>query len=127
MTSLKIEAWAERWPIAGSFAISRGTKREANVVIARVSDGKLAGRGECVPYGRYGETIDSVLKAIAATPADGLDPITLARRLPAGAAGNALDCALWDYRGQARGPERGEPCRHRRPATAHHGLHHQPR
>jgi len=103
MTSLKIEAWAERWPIAGSFAISRGTKREANVVIVRVSDGNLAGRGECAPYGRYGETIDSVLKAIAATPADGLDHITLARRLPAGAARNALDCALWDYRAKRAG------------------------
>jgi len=103
MTSLKIEAWAESWPIAGSFAISRGTKREANVVIARVSDGSLAGRGECVPYARYGETIESVLAAIAATPASGLDLMTLAQRLPAGAARNALDCALWDYRAKRAG------------------------
>jgi L-alanine-DL-glutamate epimerase-like enolase superfamily enzyme len=103
MTSLKIEAWAESWPIAGSFAIARGTKREANVVIARVSDGSRAGRGECVPYARYGETVDSVLAAIAATPADGLDRETLAGRLPAGAARNALDCALWDYQAKRTG------------------------
>jgi L-Ala-D/L-Glu epimerase len=103
MTSLKIEAWAESWPIAGSFAIARGTQREANVVIARVSDGSRAGRGECVPYARYGETVDSVLAAIAATPADGLDRETLAGRLPAGAARNALDCALWDYQAKRTG------------------------
>jgi len=103
MTALKIEAWAESWPIAGSFTIARGSKREANVVIARVSDGSLSGRGECVPYARYGETIASVLAAIAATPADGLEPMTLARRLPAGAARNALDCALWDYQAKRAG------------------------
>jgi L-alanine-DL-glutamate epimerase-like enolase superfamily enzyme len=103
MTSLKIEAWAESWPIAGSFAIARGTKREANVVIARLSDGSRAGRGECVPYARYGETVESVLAAIAATPADGLDRETLAGRLPAGAARNALDCALWDYQAKRAG------------------------
>jgi L-Ala-D/L-Glu epimerase len=103
MTALKIEAWAESWPIAGSFAIARGSKREANVVIARLSDGSLSGRGECVPYARYGESIDSVLAAIAATPADGLDAMTLAQRLPAGAARNALDCALWDYQAKRAG------------------------
>jgi len=103
MTSLKIEAWAESWPIAGSFAIARGTKREANVVIARVSDGSRVGRGECVPYARYGETVESVLAAIAATPADGLDRATLAGCLRAGAARNALDCALWDYQAKRAG------------------------
>src|SRR5262245_11591227 len=103
MTSLKIEAWAESWPIAVSFAIARGSKREANVVIARVSDSSLAGRGECVPYARYGESVETVLAAIAATPADGRDRVTLARRLPAGAARNALDCALWDYQAKRAG------------------------
>src|SRR4029453_9705878 len=109
MTLLKIEAWAESWPIAGSFVISRGPKRAANVVIARLSDGNLAGRGECVPYAHYGETVDSVLEAIAATPADGLDHMTLARRLPAGAARNALDCALWGFRAKRGGPRGGRP------------------
>src|SRR5262245_13489606 len=103
MTSFTIEAWAESWPIAGSFAIARGTKREAVVVIARVGDGRIAGRGECVPYARYGETIDSVRQAIEAVAADGLDRLTLAQRLPAGAARNALDCALWDYEAKRAG------------------------
>jgi L-alanine-DL-glutamate epimerase-like enolase superfamily enzyme len=103
MTSFKIEAWAESWPIAGSFAIARGSKREATVVVARVSDGSIAGYGECVPYARYGETLDSVRHAIATVAADGLDRVTLAQRLPAGAARNALDCALWDYEAKCAG------------------------
>jgi L-alanine-DL-glutamate epimerase-like enolase superfamily enzyme len=100
---LQIEAWAESWPIAGSFAIARGSKREANVVVARVSDGGIAGCGECVPYARYGETVDSVRRAIETVAADGLDRLRLARRLPAGAARNALDCALWDYEAKRAG------------------------
>jgi L-alanine-DL-glutamate epimerase-like enolase superfamily enzyme len=103
MSLLKIEAWAETWPIAGSFAISRGSKREAAVVVAQVSDGSATGRGECVPYARYGESIEGVLRAIAAVPGDGLDCTSLLRRLPAGAARNALDCALWDYAAKREG------------------------
>src|SRR5262245_66575766 len=103
MSLLKIEAWAERWPIAGSFSIARGSKREADVVVVRLSHGACAGRGECVPYARYGETIDSVLTAIATVAADGLDRASLARRLPPGAARNALDCALWDYEAKRSG------------------------
>ena len=103
MSRLKIEAWAESWPIAGSFAISRGSKREASVVLARVSDGSSAGVGECVPYARYGESVDGVLGAIASVLADGLDRASLGQRLPAGAARNALDCALWDYEAKRAG------------------------
>jgi L-Ala-D/L-Glu epimerase len=103
MTLLQIEAWAERWPIAGNFAISRGSKREASVVVARLSDGRTAGRGECVPYARYGETTASVLAAIGAVTAVGLDRASLSQRLPAGAARNALDCALWDYEAKGTG------------------------
>jgi L-alanine-DL-glutamate epimerase-like enolase superfamily enzyme len=89
----------ERWPIAGAFTISRGSKTEAEVVVAEVSDGLYRGRGECVPYGRYGETVDGVAAAIAAIGpqiARGLDRPELQGALPAGAARNALDCALWD-------------------------------
>ena len=50
----------EHWPIAGSFTISRGAKTQAAVVVAELSDGHHRGRGECVPYGRYGETVDGV-------------------------------------------------------------------
>jgi L-alanine-DL-glutamate epimerase-like enolase superfamily enzyme len=103
MTLLKVEAWAESWPIAGSFVIARGAKREATVVVARLSDGTSVGHGECVPYARYGETVDSVCAAILAVPGDGLDRRLLAERLPAGAARNALDCALWDYQAKASG------------------------
>jgi L-alanine-DL-glutamate epimerase-like enolase superfamily enzyme len=108
MTLLKIEAWAESWPIAGTFAISRGSKREANVLVARVSDGRVAGRGECVPYARYGESIDSVHTAILSVAAAGLDRATLPHRLPAGAARNALDCALWDYQAKSTGRRAAE-------------------
>ena len=103
MSVFKIEAWAERWPIAGSFSIARGSKREAAVVVVRLSDEAGAGCGECVPYARYGETIDSVLTAIATVAADGLDRTSLARRLPPGAARNGLDCALWDYEAKRSG------------------------
>src|SRR5450631_3107199 len=90
---------AERWPIAGSFAISRGAKTEAVVVVAELSDGKAKGRGECVPYARYGESVDSVTAALAAIRpqlAADLDRAALQKAMPPGAARNALDSALWD-------------------------------
>jgi L-Ala-D/L-Glu epimerase len=96
----------ERWPIAGGFAISRGAKTEAAVVVAEIADGTLRGRGECVPYGRYGESVRGVMAAIAAfTPriAEGLDRVELQKALPPGAARNALDCALWDLEAKRTG------------------------
>jgi L-alanine-DL-glutamate epimerase-like enolase superfamily enzyme len=89
----------ERWPIAGTFAISRGAKTEAVVVIAELSGGGFTGRGECVPYGRYGESVESVTTAIEALRsklAAGLTREALQDAMPPGAARNALDCALWD-------------------------------
>jgi len=96
----------ERWPIAGAFTISRGSKTEAEVVVAEVSDGVYRGRGECVPYGRYDETVNGVSAAIAALApqvARGLDRAELQSLLPAGAARNALDCALWDLAAKRAG------------------------
>jgi L-alanine-DL-glutamate epimerase-like enolase superfamily enzyme len=96
----------ERWPIAGAFTISRGSKTEAEVVVAEVSDGLYRGRGECVPYERYGETVDSVSAAITALApqvARDLDRAELQDLLPAGAARNALDCALWDLAAKRAG------------------------
>jgi len=96
----------ERWPIAGSFAISRGVKTEAAVVVAELSDGTHTGRGECVPYARYGETVEGVAAAIAGLRpalAGGLDRAALQRALPAGAARNALDCAFWDIEAKRAG------------------------
>ncbi len=96
----------ERWPIAGSFAISRGAKTEAVVVVAELSDGKARGRGECVPYARYGESVESVTAAIEAMRAPlaaGLDRAGLQQAMPPGAARNALDCAFWDLEAKRSG------------------------
>ncbi|WP_137043904.1 N-acetyl-D-Glu racemase DgcA [Pseudolabrys sp. FHR47] len=96
----------ERFPIAGTFSISRGAKTEAIVVVATLSDGAVAGRGECVPYARYGESTDNVTAAIEAVRgalADGLDRIGLQRAMPPGAARNALDCAFWDLEAKRSG------------------------
>ncbi len=89
----------QHWPIRGTFTISRGSKSEAVVVVAKVSDGPHTGRGECVPYARYGESADRVVASIERVRGElenGADRERLATLLPQGAARNALDCALWD-------------------------------
>ena len=89
----------ESWPIRGGFAISRGAKTEAVVVVATLTDGKTRGRGECVPYARYGESPESVsatLRAMTPALAAGLTREALQSAMPPGAARNALDCAFWD-------------------------------
>src|ERR1700753_650576 len=89
----------ERFPIAGSFTISRGAKTEAVTVVAEISRDGMIGRGECVPYPRYGETPEAALAALQAMReafAGGLDRERLKAAMQAGAARNALDCALID-------------------------------
>ena len=112
----------ESWPIRGSFAISRGSRTEAITVVAEVSQGGLVGRGECVPYPRYGETpavSATALEGLQDAVARGLDRVALQAALPAGAARNALDCALIDLEAKRSGQRawvllgRGEP----RPCT----------
>lgn len=96
----------DAFPIAGSFVISRGAKTEAIVVTATLRADDAAGRGECVPYARYGESVDSVVAAIQGARAAieaGADRAALQRLLPAGAARNALDCALWDLEAKLSG------------------------
>jgi L-Ala-D/L-Glu epimerase len=96
----------ERWPLKGAFTISRGSKSEAVVVVAELSDGTHRGRGECVPYARYGETADGVVAAIEAMRPllrQGMDRAALQRAAPAGAARNALDCAYWDVNAKQTG------------------------
>lgn len=96
----------ESWPIAGGFTISRGTKTEVNVVLAEIRQGEARGRGECVPYARYGETVGGVLSAIEAQTAaiaGGIDRDALRNAMPAGAARNALDCALIDLEAKLSG------------------------
>lgn len=99
---LQLQCSVEIWPIAGTFAISRGSKQDAHVVVATVTDGHATGRGECVPYARYGETVDGVLEALRCCEPI-IDRQDLRRILPAGAARNALDCALWDFEAKASG------------------------
>ena len=97
---------AERWPLAEPFVIARGTKTEAEVIVVEIADGAHRGRGEAVPYGRYDESVASVLAQIEAARAEveaGLSRADLQPRLPAGAARNAIDCALWDLEAKQRG------------------------
>jgi L-alanine-DL-glutamate epimerase-like enolase superfamily enzyme len=103
---ISLSVQVERWPIAGSFTISRGAKTEAAVVVAELLDGRHRGRGECVPYGRYGETLEAVAAEIAAMGAKiarGLDREGLQAAMRPGAARNALDCAFWDLTAKQSG------------------------
>lgn len=96
----------ETFPIAGGFTISRGTKTEAAVVTCRITADGHTGWGECVPYARYGESLDSVLAEIAAATAAveaGASRDELRRIMRAGAARNAVDCALWDLEAKLSG------------------------
>jgi L-Ala-D/L-Glu epimerase len=96
----------EHWPIAGSFTISRGAKTQAAVVVAELSDGRHRGRGECVPYARYGETVDGVAETISALADEinrGLDRGAMQAAMKPGAARNALDCAFWDLAAKRAG------------------------
>ncbi|WP_046868289.1 N-acetyl-D-Glu racemase DgcA [Microvirga massiliensis] len=89
----------ESFPIAGRFTIARGSRTEAMVVTAVIEEDGAAGRGECVPYPRYGESVEGVAAAIDALRDDiasGLSREALQQKLSPGAARNALDCALWD-------------------------------
>lgn len=97
---------AERFPIAGVFTIARGSKTEAEVITCTIRDGNHTGRGECVPYRRYGETNEGVVAAIEAMRAaleSGLDRTQLQTAMSAGAARNAVDCALWDLEAKITG------------------------
>ena len=89
----------ERFPIAGKFTIARGSRTEAVVVTATIREDGAVGHGECVPYARYGETVEGVAAAIRALGPRieaGLAREALQDLMPAGAARNAVDCALWD-------------------------------
>ncbi len=103
---LSLRVLAEQWPLAKAFTISRGSKTEAVVVVAELTDGIHTGRGEGVPYARYGETAETAAAAIETLRpalAEGLDRAGLQDALPAGAARNALDCAFWDLEAKQKG------------------------
>ena len=106
MTSRDLTVTLEKWPIAGNFTIARGSKSQAEVVVVTISEGPHRGRGECVPYPHYGETIEGVIAAIRGIGekiASGLDCEALQEAMPAGAARNAVDCALWDLEAKIAG------------------------
>src|SRR5882672_5617310 len=99
-------ATIERRPITGAFIISRGAKTEAVTVVAELRRGGHTGRGECVPYPRYGETPEATLATLQAMQEPlrrGLDRLGLQTSMPAGAARNALDCALIDLEAKTAG------------------------
>jgi len=106
MSALTLDIADERFPVAGSFTISRGSRTEIRVVTVTLTDGTFTGRGECVPYARYGETVEGVIEEIAGLKAElasGLDRQALQTRLSPGAARNAVDCALWDLEAKRAG------------------------
>ncbi len=99
---MKVTVTADVFPLSQVFKISRGSKTEARVLTVTISDGLNSGWGECVPYARYGETLESVSEQIQSL--DGVRPrAQLADALPPGAARNAVDCALWDFEAKAAG------------------------
>ncbi|WP_018632099.1 N-acetyl-D-Glu racemase DgcA [Neomegalonema perideroedes] len=96
----------EVWPAKGAFVISRGAKTSAETLLVEVGAGEMRGRGECTPYKRYGESLDSVeaaLQGVAAAVEAGAGRAEIQSLLPAGAARNALDCALWDLEAKQAG------------------------
>jgi L-alanine-DL-glutamate epimerase-like enolase superfamily enzyme len=102
----KLSIAEERWPIAGSFTISRGAKTEAHVVTVTLAEGAHVGRGECVPYPRYEETVPQVVAALEAARSRieaGITHADIPALIAPHAARNALDCALWDLRAKQEG------------------------
>lgn len=102
----RISVTTESWPIAGHFTIARGAKAVAQVVVVDIVENGKTGRGECVPYPHYGETVNGVIAAITdQTPSieKGIDRHTLMQAMPAGAARNAIDSALIDLEAKSTG------------------------
>ncbi len=99
---MRIEVTRDVFRLAQVFTISRGSRTEAKVLTVRVQDGDHQGWGECVPYARYGETLESVEDQIAGLPG-AFDRDGVMDLLPAGAARNAVDCALWDMEAKRAG------------------------
>ncbi len=106
MSALSLSLEIERFPLKVPFVIARGAKTEAVVIAVSLSDGRVTGRGECTPYARYGETVESVAATIAEAekiPGVFASRETLGSLLPPGAARNALDSALWDFEAKSAG------------------------
>lgn len=103
---MRLTVREETFPIAGRFTIARGSKTEAHVVYVEVEDGGFVGRGESVPYPRYGESLDgsmAEIEAVRARVEAGVTREALQGLVKAGAARNAVDCALWDLEAKRSG------------------------
>lgn len=104
MRSVKV--YQESWPLHSPFVISRGTRNEAVVVVVEIEEDGVKGVGECTPYPRYGESVESVMAQIV-TLVDQLETGATREQiqtlLPPGAARNAVDCALWDLAARREG------------------------
>ncbi len=102
----RLDVRSESWPLRETFTISRGSKTHAEVIVVELSDGAIVGRGECVPYAHYGEDPASVLGQIEdlrGSVERDMDRSALSRVIGAGAARNALDCAMWDLEAKREG------------------------
>ncbi|NYS25590.1 dipeptide epimerase [Rhodobacteraceae bacterium 2376] len=102
MESVLLQVEEERFALAEVFTIARGSRTHADVLTAVVARGGVRGWGECVPYARYGETMASVRAQIEGLP-EGISRADLQAALTAGAARNAVDCALWDWEAKQAG------------------------
>ncbi|TGG94010.1 dipeptide epimerase [Natronospirillum operosum] len=102
MSALRVRVSTQSFRLAEVFTIARGSRTHAEVLMVEIASGGHIGRGECVPYARYDETLASVQAQIEGLPAE-FDRAALQHLLPAGAARNAVDCALWDLEARQRG------------------------
>jgi L-alanine-DL-glutamate epimerase-like enolase superfamily enzyme len=99
MTQRKLTIRAESWPLRQRFSIARGSKISADVLCVEIAQDACVGRGEAVPYRRYGESMETVTAAVESIQAaleNGFGRADLLDALLPGAARNAIDCALWD-------------------------------
>jgi len=130
LITLRIEAREEVFALNQPFRISRGSRTEAQVVVVTITDGEHVGRGECVPIKRYKQSVASVLAQIEPIQHIGdLDRYKLQQLLEAGAARNALDCALWDLQAKRSGKRAWELANiscSRRPAGDVEASHSEP-
>ena len=99
---MSITVTKDVFQLAEVFTISRGSRTEAQVLTVRVERDGVVGQGECVPYARYDETLDSVTREVLSLPSE-ITRAALQSALPAGAARNAVDCALWDLEAKTAG------------------------
>ncbi len=99
---MNISVSKEVFPLAEIFTISRGSRTQAQVLTVRINKNGVTGHGECVPYARYNETLESVTEQIESLP-NNPSRMELFNLLPAGAARNAVDCALWDLEAKQAG------------------------